>query len=419
VLRIFLRVVEAHLRRSCPGVSARARFGAVSFVHRFGASLNRHLHYHCCILDGVFEPLEGGGVQFRQASALTREAAAVIESQVRRRVLRWLSHHGLLDPDDARDMLTWEHCGFSLDASVCIAGHDRAGLERLLRYCARPPLALERIEQVNDERVVYRLPKPRRDGRTALSLTPLELIDHLVALIPPPRLHRHRYHGVLAPNAPLRLAATAYGRDADPDLTHPPPVAAAPPPSPPAAAAPSHRCPAHYLWAMLLARLFESLPLVCPNCDADMRIVAFITEAAPVRRNLKHVGEPAEPPRISPARGPPGWNDPPVEAVPDWDALAQPQPEYVFNQEVQWQPPSVVATHKRPAPPCTQVPANHPSAPSARTSSPPSIPVGALAGLATALPAMLTLPPLQPPVRLNFLSLSLISPRRGFVQHID
>jgi hypothetical protein len=36
-----------------------------------------------------------------------------------------------------------------------------------------------------------------------LSLTPLELIDRLTALIPPPRLHRHRYHGVLAPHAPL------------------------------------------------------------------------------------------------------------------------------------------------------------------------------------------------------------------------
>ena len=78
-------------------------------------------------------------------------------------------------------MLMWDNSGFSLDACVCIAGHDRAGLERLLRYCARPPFALERIEQVNDERVVYRLPKPQRDGRTALSLTPLELIDHLVA----------------------------------------------------------------------------------------------------------------------------------------------------------------------------------------------------------------------------------------------
>jgi len=78
------------------------------------------------------------------------------------------------------------------------------------------------------------------------------------------------------------------------------------------------------------------LPLACPNCGADMRIVAFVTEAAPVRRILNHSGEPAEPPRISPARGPPAWDDPPVEAVPDWDALAQPHPEYVFDQEVQW-----------------------------------------------------------------------------------
>jgi hypothetical protein len=27
--------------------------------------------------------------------------------------------------------------------------------------------------------------------------TPLQLIERLAALIPPPRLHRHRYHGVL------------------------------------------------------------------------------------------------------------------------------------------------------------------------------------------------------------------------------
>jgi len=43
VLHILLRVVEAHLRKRSPGASPRARFGAVSFVHRFGAALNRHL----------------------------------------------------------------------------------------------------------------------------------------------------------------------------------------------------------------------------------------------------------------------------------------------------------------------------------------------------------------------------------------
>ena len=37
-----------------------------------------------------------------------------------------------------------------------------------------------------------------------MDLTPFELLDRLAVLIPPPRLHRHMYHGVLAPNSPLR-----------------------------------------------------------------------------------------------------------------------------------------------------------------------------------------------------------------------
>jgi hypothetical protein len=48
-----------------------------------------------------------------------------------------------------------------------------------------------------------------------------------------------------------------------------------------------------------------------------MRIIAIITKTAPVRRILKHVGEPAAPPRISPARGPPAWDDPPADLGPD------------------------------------------------------------------------------------------------------
>jgi hypothetical protein len=42
-------------------------------------------------------------------------------------------------------MLAWENSGFSLDAAVRVGAHDRAGLERLLRYCARPTFALERL----------------------------------------------------------------------------------------------------------------------------------------------------------------------------------------------------------------------------------------------------------------------------------
>nr|WP_245232811.1 transposase [Thiorhodococcus minor] len=218
--------------------------------------------------------------------------------------------------------------GFSLDAEVRIAAQDRAGLERLLRYCARPPFALERLELTDGERVVYRLPKPRRDGATVLTLTPLELIDQLAALIPPPRQHRHRYHGALAPNSPLRAAATAYGREATEASSAATEVGTAP-----LEPAPCTRSPARYLWAMLLARLFESLPLVCPNCGADRRLIAFITEAAPIERMLTHIGEPPRPPPIAPARGPPIWDDAP-EPVPDWDDIAQPEPE--LDQRIAW-----------------------------------------------------------------------------------
>ncbi len=77
------------------------------------------------------------------------------------------------------------------------------------------------------------------------------------------------------------------------------------------------------------------MPLVCPRCGADLRIIASMTETTPVRRILAHIGEPAELPRIAPARGPPAWDDPPVDLVPDWEVLAQPSPEYVFDQQVQ------------------------------------------------------------------------------------
>jgi hypothetical protein len=75
------------------------------------------------------------------------------------------------------------------------------------------------------------------------------------------------------------LVATAYGRDAD--LTHSPPPPEA---SPPAAAAPSGRSPAHDPWAMRLARLVASLPLVCPNggwLSPDGRVVRAMPPAPP------------------------------------------------------------------------------------------------------------------------------------------
>ena len=172
--------------------------GAVSFVQRFGSTLNAHVHFHCWVIDGVFVAGADGQVQFTEAAALRPEDLAAVQQQVRRRVLRWFARASHLDAADARDMASWDHGGgFSLVASIRVEGPDHAGLERLLRYCARPPVALERLEQLGEDALIYRFDQPQPDGRTQLRLTPLQLIERLAALIPPPRLHRHRYHRVL------------------------------------------------------------------------------------------------------------------------------------------------------------------------------------------------------------------------------
>jgi len=52
--------------------------------------------------------------------------------------------------------------------------------------------------------VVLKLKTPWRDGTTHLVMSPLEFMQRLAALVPRPRLHLIRFHGVLAPNAKLR-----------------------------------------------------------------------------------------------------------------------------------------------------------------------------------------------------------------------
>ena len=66
---------------------------------------------------------------------------------------------------------------------------------------------------------------------------------------------------------------------------------------------------AHYLWAVLIARIYEVFPLLCPLCGGQMRIIAFITHSADIRQILEHIGVESKPPHISPARGRPLWED--------------------------------------------------------------------------------------------------------------
>jgi hypothetical protein len=60
--------------------------------------------------------------------------------------------------------------------------------------------------------VQLELKTPWRDGTTHLVMSPLEFMQRLAALVPRPRLHLIRFHGVLAPNAKLRPLVVPQGR---------------------------------------------------------------------------------------------------------------------------------------------------------------------------------------------------------------
>jgi hypothetical protein len=93
---------------------------------------------------------------------------------------------------------------FSLHAAVRCGADQRKELEQLCRYITRPAIANERLKLNRASQVVLQLKSPYKDGTTHIVMEPLEFMERLAALVPRPRLHLIRFHGVLAPNAKLR-----------------------------------------------------------------------------------------------------------------------------------------------------------------------------------------------------------------------
>ena len=155
------------MRRSRFGCARRALFAKYSMARatlalgRFGWT--------------AFFGESDGELCFHEASALDEADIAALEGVVAIRVPRLFERRGLLSPEATCEMASWGHnAGFSVDASVRIEAKDRAGLERLLRYCARPVFASQRLSWAREgEQLRYQLPKPRVDGQTVLLEAPV------------------------------------------------------------------------------------------------------------------------------------------------------------------------------------------------------------------------------------------------------
>ena len=346
VLQVVHRVITRHLLDQTGCNAFEADSGAVTLIQRFGSAANLNIHLHCLVLDGVYRRTDSGPV-FVQADSPTDEALQALLHKIITRLMKLLTRRSVLveeeeggssyladadaDSDEARALrplqaaactyriafgpragqkvftlqgamprdadfkqpLCADIQGFSLHAAVRCGADDRQALEQLCRYITRPALANERVQTNAAGQVVLKLKTAWRDGTTHLVMSPLEFMQRLAALVPRPRLHLIRFHGVLAPNAKLRalVVPQAPGQAAGKsELT---------------AAEPgrTHSRPARISWARLLKRVFEIDMEHCPNCGGQLKIIAAILEAPVIERILRHLGlEARAPPRV-PARG--------------------------------------------------------------------------------------------------------------------
>jgi len=176
------------------------------------------------------------------------------------------------EPAEERKRLA-QAAGFSLHAGIGIEAHARGKLERLARYVSRPAVAEERLALTERGDVRLQLKTAYRDGTTHVVLEPLDFLARLAALVPPPRMHLVRYHGVFAPHHALRAAITPAGRgrgarhsDAErPVSTH---VA--------------------MTWMQRLKRVFAIEIERCRGCGGKLRVIASIEDPALIERILAH-----------------------------------------------------------------------------------------------------------------------------------
>jgi hypothetical protein len=292
----------------------KVQAGSVTFLQRFGGSLNANLHYHVIVLEGVFLDRTEQGLKPRFLKGEPPSDADVAEviQKISRRVIRKLRRLGYLEagievpvatgydslldtePELARTMaasvkqriafgeragekvrrigsgfgyegerpeLKGPRCasvnGFSLHANTAIPAHRRDQLERLIRYTGRGAVSLERLEQDANGDLLYRFSRPWSDGTMGIKLSPLELLEKLAAIVPQPYAHLVRYGGCLGPHSKLRPAIIPTPRQQGVGGDE------------------SKAGTPYWHWARLLGRVFDLDMATCPFCRrGSMRIIA-------------------------------------------------------------------------------------------------------------------------------------------------
>jgi hypothetical protein len=295
--------------------------GSINFIQRFGGMANLNPHWHCLVMEKAYE--DRTKILERNLSPMDKNDLGEILHEIIYYTAKYFKNAGYIDEaakmtllppldeilqghdslvqdladsmkmpkdDDASDhssapsensgrgKLCLAQNGFTIHGATKINALDRSGLEKLINYMARPALSSKSIELQNDI-VIYKLKRPLKSGTTQIKMPLNKFIKRLAALVPLPRRHLTRHHGIFARAHPLRpkiikkpgVLKTLSGKLPD--------------------SISGQKLVANTTWCILLKRTFKIDLSICPICGDQIEVMAVIFDTHQIDRFMDWIAD--------------------------------------------------------------------------------------------------------------------------------
>ena len=293
--------------------------GCINFIQKFGGQLNANPHWHCLVIEKAFEEnANSESVQGFNLPPMSETDLAEILQEIIAYVAKYFRKAGYADhadqmvkappmdsifekhpplPEDLiksvllpkdHELWTDDHAsmsqnpphrgrlclgsgGFTIHGATKVNPMDRPALERLVNYMGRPALSAKSVSLAGDT-VTYQLKRPLKSGATSIKMPLDRFIRRLASLIPLPKKHLVRHHGIFARAHPLRpkiiknpgVLKTFTGKLPNPET--------------------GRKLVANTSWADLLRRSFKIDISICSDCGGPMEVMAVIYDGFEIDR---------------------------------------------------------------------------------------------------------------------------------------
>jgi hypothetical protein len=264
----------------------------VLVIQTHGNLVNPHPHIHAIIADGLFA--ETG--TFYHMPRYKKEGKACLQKLFEKKVIDYCLKNNLIRPENAKRILSQRYTGFSVyvDTEIQYTRHadedETEKMKQALRYVSKSFYSNERTVYKDEARMVlYKGQYHPGFKRNFQVYSPTDYIAAVTAHIPNRYQKYTNYYGryssrtrgkIKKDNEQNETVSTMDIMESDEEQK-------------------KYR----RNWAILIQKVYEINPLVCPKCQGRMRVISVIEEDAVIERILRHLGQWADNTRAPPSDG--------------------------------------------------------------------------------------------------------------------